>query len=169
VFRKFFILSTLIFAFYLQTVGQIIQQEIRPNILRIVHKLNKENTLHLGGPVGFSAKLETNNKYYKLYKKLSKKAKDEELLLLTNNNSKIVVLYSFIILYSRNYKKLKDVFLQHIADTSEVWVAGGCTGGIARINFFMLMQFNPAYMDSQQPYLKQEEYDKYKKEIGMNN
>lgn len=150
-------------------VGQGAQNDFRPGIQRIVSKLRKETTLHLGAPVGFAGIPETNNKYYKLYQKLNSKATDTELLSLTNDNSKTIVLYSFMILYSRNYSDLKEVFLKNIKDTSDVWIAGGCTGSIARVNTFMLRQLNPAYMDSRQPYLTQEEYDKYMKEFGETN
>ena len=167
--RPFFVAITISLILYLPAVGQTMQKQIRPSILKIVYKLTKENTLHLGGPVGFAAKLETNNQYYKLYQKLNKKATDEELMLLTNDNSKTVVLYSFLILYSRKYNNLKEVFINHITDTSEVWIAGGCTSSITRINIFMLRQLNPAFMDSRQPYLKQEEYDNYIKKLGITN
>ena len=160
---------TLSFLFCLQSVGQSTQVDIRPNIQRLVTKLSKEQTLHLGAPVGFAGIAETNNKYYKLYQKLSSKATDKELVALTNDNTKTVVLYSFLILYSRNYTDLKQVFLKNIKDTSDVWVAGGCTGSIARVNTFMLRQLNPAYMDSRQPYLTQDEYDRYIKELEATN
>lgn len=157
------------FIFCFQSVGQSPSVDTRPSIQRIVTKLSKEKTLHLGAPVGFAGIPEKNNKYYKLYQKLSSKATDKELVTLTNDNSKTVVLYSFLILYSRNYSDLKQVFLKNIKDTSDVWIAGGCTGSIARVNTFMLRQLNPAYMDSRQPYLSQEEYDKYIKEFGETN
>ena len=155
---------TLALIFCLQSNGQS-SIDIRPSIQRLAIKLSKEKTLHLGAPVGFSGVPETNNKYYKLYQKLSTKATDKELVSLTNDNSKTVVLYSFLILYSRNYSDLKEIFLKNIKDTSDVWIASGCTGSLDRVNTFMLRQLNPAYMDSRQPYLTQEEYDKYMKEF----
>jgi hypothetical protein len=167
--RRFFVAVLLLFVLCLAVVGQTEQNDIRPSIQRIVSKLSKETTLHLGAPVGFSGIPETNNKYYKLYQKLSSKATDKELVSLTNENSKTVVLYSFLILYSRNYSDLKQVFLKNIKDTADVWIAGGCTGSVTRVNTFMLKQLNPAYMDSRQPYLTQEEYDKYIKEFGATN
>ena len=93
--RPFFIAITISLILYLPAVGQTMQKQIRPSILKIVYKLTKENTLHLGGPVGFAAKLETNNQYYKLYQKLNKKATDEELMLLTNDNSKLFSYFLF--------------------------------------------------------------------------
>lgn len=167
--KQFFVTVTLSFVFGLTLVGQAIQVEIRPGIQRIVSKLRKETTLHLGSPVGFAGIPETNNKYYKLYQKLSTKATDKELVSLTNDKAKTVVLYSFLILYSRNYGELKEVFLKNSNDTSDVWIAGGCTGSATRVNRFMLLQLNPAYIDSRQPYLTQEEYDKYIKALGVTN
>lgn len=167
--KHIFSFIALLFIVCLQSVGQSTQVDIRPNIQRLVTKLSKEQTLHLGAPVGFAGIPETNNKYYKLYQKLSSKATDKELVALTNDNSKTVVLYSFLILYSRNYADLKEVFLKNIKDTSDVWIAGGCTGSIARVNTFMLRQLNPAFMDSRQPYLTQEEYDRYIKELETTN
>ncbi len=150
----------------LQVVGQTTMSDIRPGIQNIVSNLRKETTLHLGAPVGVAGIPETNNKYYRLYQKLSSKATDKELVILTNDNSKTVVLYSFLILYSRNYSDLKEVFLKNIKDTSEIWIAGGCTGSLDKVNAFMLRQLNPAYVDSRQSYLTQIEYDKYMKEFG---
>jgi hypothetical protein len=166
VVRLFFVAVALLFVFCFQVDGQTTKDDIRPGIQKIVSKLRKETTLHLGAPVGFAGIPETNNKYYKLYQILSSKATDKELVSLTTDNSKTVVLYSFLILYSRNYSELKEVFLKNSKDTSDVWIAGGCTGSIARVNTFMLRQLNAAYMDSRQPYLTQEEYDKYIKEFG---
>ena len=163
--RHLFATVILSFVFCLTVVGQTTQSDIRPSIQRIASKLKKETTLHLGAPVGFAGIPETNNKYYKLYQKLSVKATDKELVSLTNDNSKTVVLYSFLVLYSRNCPDLKEVFLKNIKDTSEVWIAGGCTGSLDKVNTFMLRQLNPAYMDSRQPYLTQNEYDKYMKEF----
>jgi hypothetical protein len=150
----------------LTIVGQDTLSEIRPSIQRITSKLIKETTLHLGAPVGIGGIPETNNKYYRLYQKLGEKATDKELVSLTDDKSKTVVLYSFLILYSRNYPGLKEIFQKNIKDTSEVWIAGGCTGFSDKVNTFMLRQLNPAYMDSRQPYLTQSEYDKYMKELG---
>lgn len=167
--KHFFVAVALSFAFCLQVIGQTSQSDIRPGIQRIVSKMRKETTLHLGAPVGSAGIPETNNKYYKLYQKLNSKATDKELVILTNDNSKTIVLYSFLILYSRNYSDLKEVFLKNSKDTSEVWIAAGCTGSIARVNTFMLQHLNPAYMDSRQPYLTQKEYEKCTKELSETN
>ena len=164
--KRLIISSALFFLFCFTSISQAIQNEIRPKIQNIVSKLKKETTLHLGGPVGLFGVLETNNKYYKLYEKLSTKATDKELVLLTNDNSKTIFLYSFLILYSRNYSALKEIFLKNIKDSSEVRIAGGCTGSADRVNTFMLRQLNPSYMNSRQPYMTQEEYNKYIKEFG---
>ena len=158
---------TLSFIFCLAVVGQTTVNGMRPKIQKITAKLRRESVLHLGSPVGFAGIPETNNKYYKLYQKLNSQAKDNELVTLINDESKTIVLYSFLILYSRHYNGLKEIFLQKIKDTSEVWVAGGCTGSITRVNLFMLRQLNPAYI--QQPYLSQKEYDKYMKEFEETN
>ncbi len=154
------------FVFCLTILGQTTQNDIRPSIQRIASKLKNETTLHLGAPVGFAGIPATNNKYYKLYQKLGVIATDKELVSLTNDNSKTIVLYSFLVLYSRNYHDLKEVFLKNIKDTSEVWIAGGCTGSLDKVNTFMLRQLNPAYADSRQTYLTQNEYDKYMKELN---
>ena len=155
---------TLSFIFCLAVVGQTTVNSMRPKIQRITSKLRHEGILHLGAPVGFAGIPETNNIYYKLYQKLNSKATDDELVMLINEESKAIVLYSFLILCSRHYSGLKEIFLQNIKDTSEVWIAGGCTGSTMRVNLFMLRQLNPAHI--QQPYLSQKEYDKYMKEFG---
>ena len=164
--KNLFVIFILSFIFSITLSGQTTQNNIRPSIERIVSKLSKENRLHLGGPVGYAGVPETNNKYYKLYQKLGSKATDQELVALTKNNSKTVVLYSFLILYSRNFNRLKDIFIKNINDTSEVWIAGGCIGSLTKVNTFMLRQLNPAYMDSREPYISQDEYEKYLIDFG---
>ncbi len=145
--------------------AQSTQSEIRPSIQRIVFKLKKEQTLHLGFAIDLAGIPEKRNKYYKLYQKLSAKASDEELVMLTKENSRTIFLYSFLALYSRNYNDLKRIFLENCSDTSRIWIAGGCTGVASKLNSFMLRQLNPAYVDSRLPYFTQEEYDSYVKLI----
>ena len=163
------LVATLSFSalFCLAITAQVKQDDIRPKILHIVSKLKKESVLHLGLPVGISGKLETNNRYYKLYKKLGAKATDQELLLLTDDSSKIIAIYSFLALYNRSYPGMKEIFLKHLTDSTEIWVAGGCTGYIARVNSLMLRHLNPAFLDSRTPYLTQEEHDRYAKQIAI--
>ena len=69
-----------------------------------------EEEVHFGNPIGFSGRPETNNKYYKLYRRLKTKATNDELIELTNNESEILVVYAFNILHSRNYDRLKTIF-----------------------------------------------------------
>src|SRR4051812_33961575 len=113
---------SLIFAFvvlpWLTVASQPSPTSLRPMILTTVSRLTKENILHLGMPVGYAGIPETNNKYYKLYKRLKAKATDEELVILTSERSKVIVLYAFDILSSRGYSGLKDIFLNHLSDTS---------------------------------------------------
>jgi hypothetical protein len=165
-YKKPVIISTLLLMFCFTVSAQPTLTKIRPRIQNIVSELEKEKTLHLGAPVGLGGIPETNNKYYKLYKKLKAKATDEELLSLTSDNSKTIVLYSFLVLYSRNHNGLKEVFLKNSKDTSDIWIAAGCTGVVDKVNTFMLRQLNPANMDSRQPYLTQEEYNNYLIEFG---
>jgi hypothetical protein len=108
---------------------------LRPSITNITNKLRKENEVHFGYPVGIAGKPETKNKYYKLYSKLKNKATDDELMQLTQDSSECIVVYSFDILWQRQHKSLKDVFLQHQNDTTFFWTAAGCTGVLDRINW----------------------------------
>lgn len=112
--------------------------ELRPSIINITNKLRKENIVHFGYPVGFAGRPEANNKYYKLYLKLKSKATDDELISLTRDSSSCIVVYSFDILLERKSKSIRNVFLQHQSDTTFFWTAGGCTGVLDRINWFML-------------------------------
>ena len=160
-----FVLTSGIFAcFSISVQGQ--NNNMRPAIQKIAAKLKKGGTFHLGFPAGYSGQPETKNSYYKLYKKLARKASDKEIVLLVGDSSKTIVLYSFLILYNRQYSGLKQIFLKHINDTSIVAIAAGCTGLITKVNTFMLGQLNPASSDSRQPYLKQNEFDLYVKDIG---
>ena len=119
------------------------QSDIRNNILNITEKLQKDNQVHFGYPVGFAGKPETGNKYYKLYKRLKSKATTQELVELTNSTSTLVVVYAFDILQERNYDGLKNIFLDHVNDTTWFWTTGGCTGFIDRVNWFMLRRLKP--------------------------
>lgn len=119
------------------------QVEVRPSVLNIVDKLQKDNQVHFGYPVGFAGKPETNNKYYKLYNRLKSKARTEELLELTKSKSALTKVYAFDILQSRNYEKLKNIFLENLGDTTWYWTAGGCTGFVDRVNWFMLRRLKP--------------------------
>jgi hypothetical protein len=119
------------------------QSSIRPNILHITNKLRKDNQVHFGYPVGFAGKLETGNKYYKLYKRLKAKVTEQELLELAKAKSALLVVYAFDILQERNYEGLKNIFLDHVNDTTWFWTAGGCTGFTDRVNWFMLSRLKP--------------------------
>lgn len=153
--RLQFILSLLILS--LTVLGQV---DIRPNILNIVDKLQKDNQVHFGYAVGFAGKPETNNKYYKLYKRLKSTATTEELVELTRNESALIKVYAFDILQSRNYNNLKSVFINNLSDTTWYWTAGGCTGLVDRVNWFMLRRLKP--MDSLPGNgLTKEEFDSY--------
>lgn len=155
-------LSLLAFSFgILTTNAQSGKITIRPKINRLVEKLRKGSEVHFGYPVGFAGRPETKNKYYKLYLRLQSKATNEELVLLTSNDSKPVVIYSFSILYSRGYKNLKEIFIEHLNDTTFYWTAGGCTGIIGRVNWFMLRRLNPINGDDSKAYLTKEEYNMY--------
>ena len=134
---------------------------VRPSITNIANKLRKENEVHFGYPVGFAGRPETNNKYYKLYLKLKNKATDAELVQLTNDTSECIVVYSFDILWQRQYSSLKTIFLGHQYDTTFFWTAAGCTGMLDRINWFMLRRLNPNQNNENRKYLTKEEFDSY--------
>ncbi|MFT3980869.1 MAG: hypothetical protein QM687_10400 [Ferruginibacter sp.] len=163
--KYFFTVATVLSMFCQKVNGQAATKNIRPDIDSIISKLRKEPLLHLGLPVGYGGIPEFKNQYYKLYLQLTAKATNDELVSMANDSIKTIVLYSFLILHSRNYSGLKDIFLNHIQDESEVWIASGCTGKNVRVNAFMLNQLNPSYLDSRQPYITQEEYDKYLREL----
>src|SRR3954465_9735687 len=90
------------------------QTAIRTSIVNITRKLEKGNAVHFGYPVGFSGKPETGNKYYKLYKRLKKKAREQELVQLTKSKSSLIVVYAFNILQEQHYQGLKNIFLDHV-------------------------------------------------------
>jgi hypothetical protein len=151
-----------IFSCILVTVNaQTSEVTIRPKVNRLVEKLKKDGEVHFGYAVGYGGKPETRNKYYKLYLKLESKATNDELVLLTRENFKTIVIYSFSILHSRAYKNLKDIFIEHSNDTAFYWTAGGCTGFVERVNWFMLRQLNPTSQGHNASCLTQAEYDTY--------
>ena len=149
------------FSFCVRTIaGQTGEIKLRPGISSIVHRLEKEEQVHFGYAVGFSGIPETNNKYYKLYLKLKRKATNGELVLLTKDKFTPVVIYSFAILHARKFENLKSIFLEHLNDTTFYWTASGCTGFIERVNAFMLRRMKPG-INGNDNYLSREEYDAY--------
>ncbi len=142
---------------------------LRKKVADIVEDLSKGEMIQIGSPEGYAAIPNVKNQYYKLYMKLSETATDSELVALINHDRKTIVLYAYIILTSRRYFAIKEIFIKNITDTSEVWFAGGCTGVIWKVNQFMLFQLNPAFEDSNRPFLTQKEYDQYCRQIGLTN
>lgn len=173
--KPFTQIPSLLFAFFLlmsmSVSAQVNPTTIRPKIIRLVDKLGAENLVHFGYPVGSAGKPETQNKYYKLYLKLRSKATDEELVALTKGSSVPIVVYSFSILHSRGYKDLKNIFIDHLGDTTFYWTASGCVGLLERVNWFMLRRLNPASRNAHTTWLTKEEYDSYcmnfKKQDGL--
>lgn len=135
------------------------QSGIRTNILNIAEKLQKDNQVHFGYPVGIAGKPETSNKFFKLYKRLKAKATDQELVELTRSKSALVVVYAFDILQERKYEELTNVFLDHANDTTWFWTASGCTGFVDRVNWFMLRRLKPT--DGNTTSLTKVDYDMY--------
>ena len=148
--------AALVLLFSLSASAQTV---IRSNILKITERLQQDDQVHFGYPVGFSGKPEINNKYYKLYKRLKAKATTEELVALNKHRSPIIVVYAFDILQSRNYEGLKTIFLDHVSDTTWYWTASGCTGSLNRVNWFMLRRLKPT--NDEKRSMTRSEYDLY--------
>lgn len=157
---QFFVYGFLLFINQ-SVFAQVTATDISPKILRITNKLQKDDMVHFGYAVGYAARRETNNRYFKLYKRLKSKATNEELVELTNSKSKTIVVYAFNILCSRNYDGIKNIFVNHVNDTSWFWTAGGCTGFVDRINWFMLRRLKPTSNSTTKNLLTKNEYDLY--------
>jgi hypothetical protein len=157
--------ATLFLLFFFAVTISAQTNELRASIDKLIDKLRKENQVHFGYPVGFAARPETNNKYYKLYLELKDKATDQELIALTNDTSECIVIYSFDILLQRQNPNLKNIFLQHENDTAFFWTASGCTGVIDRVNWFMLKRLKPASNSNNKNWLTKQEYDLYCKKF----
>jgi hypothetical protein len=149
----------IIIVLLLTNLSMAAQSNVSANILNITERLQKDNQIHFGYPVGFAGRPETDNKYYKLYKRLKAKATDQELVELTKTKSALIVVYAFDILQERNYEGLKDIFHKHVNDTTWFWTASGCTGFVDRVNWFMLKRLKPT--DSNTISLTKAEYDLY--------
>ena len=134
---------------------------LRQRIRTIVEKLRSEKEVHFGNPVGFAGRRETNNKYYRKYLKLQKRASDRELLALTNDNSKEIVIYAVTILHSRQYTDLKAIFFEHQNDTAWYWTASGCTGVLNRVNWYMLRLLRPDQGSNSKNSMTKDEYNLY--------
>lgn len=158
---KHILIILLLFSFTFKVSAQKNQNIVRPKIIRIVTKLERGNEVHFGNPVGVAGLPETNNKYYNLYQKLKRKATNAELIELTKSKSIIIFVYAFKILYSHEYVGLKDIFLRHINDSTLFWTAGGCTGFVEQVNWFMLQLLKPTNKDGSKTYLTKSEYKLY--------
>jgi hypothetical protein len=159
-------LSFFLFLLALSATAQNIPPLIRPQVAAIAQQLQKDNRVHFGYPVGYSGRPETNNKYYRLYRRLAASATEQELIELTNDPSKALVVYAFAILHARKSNGLKTVFLHHINDTAWFWTAGGCTGTVNRVNWFMLRRLKPTGDGNAPNTLTKEEYALYCKRFN---
>lgn len=148
--------------------GQSLAQDsaVRTSVKKTVDALRVENQLHIGSPVGVAGIPETKNTYYKLFLKLKRNATNAELLQLIQDSSSVIKLYSYMALVERGDINVKNIFLSHIYNTTEVWAAGGCTGVVWKLNQFMLFYIRPDVPGSVS-YLSKTEFDTYCKSIGL--
>ena len=133
---------------------------VRSSITRLCYKLDREQIIHLGAPVGYAGKIESSNRYFKVYKRLRRKATVDELVALCRSESKVVLTYAFAALVYKQSPAAKVVFEQNLQDTSLVWHSGGCTGVLRTVNSFMLTSLTPQ-PGAKTAWMAQEEYDAY--------
>jgi hypothetical protein len=133
---------------------------VRTSITALCHKLDREQIVHLGAPVGYGGKIESPNRYFKLYKRLRRKATVDELVSLCQSKSKVILTYAFAALVYKQSPAAKVVLEQNLQDTSLVWHSGGCTGVLRSVNSFMLTSLTPQ-PGAKSSWMAQEEYDAY--------
>lgn len=96
------------------------------------------------------------------FENLLKVASNEDLVFLTNDKNPNIKCYAFIGLSRNNYPKLKDIFLEHIKDTSVVKTRYECTGERLTVMNFMLNFFHPKNIGVKNKF-NESEYKKYLK------
>lgn len=99
-----------------------------------------------------------------LYEDLTKNATLNDLILLTKHKSTKVQCVSFSILANQNYPKIKNIFLQHINDSSRVLAGSGSIIGDITVAHYMLDQLHPAYAAKKYRF-QRTEYDSLHKVI----
>lgn len=94
------------------------------------------------------------------YTNLLKVASMDDLVYLTNHKIPTIRCYAFIGLMTKNYPKLKDIFLEHLKDTAVVQTRYDCVGERETVMKFMLEYFHPRSLQSKIKF-NQNEFDKY--------
>lgn len=82
------------------------------------------------------------------------------------DSSIVIKLYSYMALVERRDSNVKNIFISHINNTTEVWVASECTGAVWQLNQFMLFCIRSDVAGSMS-YLSKTEFDSYCHSIGL--
>ncbi len=99
------------------------------------------------------------------YKNLLRVATLEDLIYLTEDKNPYVRYYSFLALREKNYPKIKDIYFNHIQDTTETLNTnnGACLRGTISVNDLMFSNLNPEQNECKYGFT-QKEFDKLAKE-----
>lgn len=98
----------------------------------------------------------------KRFDDLLKVASNQDLVFLTKNKNPKIRCYAFRGLIKNKYPKLKNVFFEHLKDTSAIQTRYECTGERTTVMNFMLNYFHPKNIGVKNKF-SEVEYNKYKK------
>jgi hypothetical protein len=98
----------------------------------------------------------------KRFDDLLKVVSNQDLVFLTKNKSPNIRCYAFNGLIKNKYPKLKNIFLEHLKDTSIVQTRYECTGQRTTVMNFMLNYFYPKNIGVKDKF-SEVEYEKYNK------
>lgn len=122
--------------------------KIRPEILKIVHKIAKINELQ-SETIGYSG---TRSKQYKRYEKLRDRARKNELLELTGHSNAVVRCYAFWGLRDRQENDLFDLLLKHMADSATIITFEGCVKDYTKALDFCIKILTEKYLIDKEDY-----------------
>lgn len=98
----------------------------------------------------------------KRFDDLLKVASNQDLVFLTKNKNAKIRCYAFNGLIINKYPELKNVFIEHLKDSSVIQTIYECTGERTTVMNFMLNYFHPKNIGVKNKF-SEVEYNKYKK------
>jgi hypothetical protein len=98
----------------------------------------------------------------KRFDDLLKVAADEDLLFLTNNKNPNIRCYAFNGLAANKYPGLREVFFEHLLDTSVIQTRYECTGERTTVMNYMLHYFHPKNIGVKDKFTE-DQYEQYSK------
>lgn len=134
-------------------------KKIRQKIIAITDEIEKEIEIH-SDAIGAGG-IKTSQ--YKRFEKLTKKAKIDELIELMEHPSPAVRGYAFWALAKKKYKKLEEIFIEHLEDEEKVKFYDGCSGSNTSVIDFMYQVVSPYLLNCKCKTFDEETFERIEK------